>query len=94
MHLKLLKKKKIGFMNSVRPAPPFVNFIHKIPFFLIDGFPKSLFWAKYVQVAGAGCKMVIWSRCAGGLSNDHQPPCHRAEVPILVQVCTSSRSRV
>ena len=31
-------RKKIRFYEF-RQTPPFVNFIHKIPFFLIDGFP-------------------------------------------------------
>ena len=49
-------------MNSFRP-PPFVNFIHKVPFFLIDGFPqfdsKSLYPPifNYLNIALERCQL-------------------------------------
>ena len=41
-------RKKIRFFEfrQTPVRPPFVNFIHKFPFFFIDGFPKQVFWVQ------------------------------------------------
>ena len=61
MHFKLLKK-KIGFMNSVRPAPPVCEFYSQNSvFFLIDGFPY-LWTLVYMvpKVCGPSCLYYLW----------------------------------